>query len=77
MSVSRPPRLTPSPRSRILPPVSKKPSKVGEPQASYAAKKPAKAAPATKRAVASDADFKRITDKLFTERKELLHKLAQ
>ncbi len=59
-------------------PVSKKPHKVGEPKAAYAAKKPAKAAtPASDAAGGEQAEFKRIADKLLTERKELLHKLAQ
>ncbi|MDQ5980788.1 MAG: hypothetical protein QG602_3766 [Verrucomicrobiota bacterium] len=59
-------------------PVSK-PRKVEEPQATYAAKKPAKAASSTKPGPASTSDeaFKRVTDKIFTERKELLRKLAQ
>ncbi len=59
--------------------MSKKPRKVDEPQAPYPAKKPAKAAPATKPGAVSvsDAAFKRVTDKIFTERKELLRKLAQ
>jgi len=52
--------------------VSKKPQKVADPASPYAAKKPAK--PAVKDA---DAEFQRITGKLFKERKELLHKLAQ
>jgi len=56
--------------------VSKKPPKVDEPQAPYAAKKPAKRA-APKKADPGEAEFKRIANKLFTERKELLHKLAQ
>ena len=63
-----------------FPGVSKKPSKVAEPQAPYAAKKPVKAAAAASKTSATSADdaaFKRITDKIFTERKELLRKLAQ
>ncbi len=54
--------------------MSKKPSKVAESASSYAAKKPAKAAPAAK---GGEPEFQRITGKLFKERKELLHKLAQ
>jgi hypothetical protein len=59
--------------------VSKKSSKVEEPTTAYIAKKPAKVAPVTitGKADASDAAFKRATDKIFTERKELLRKLAQ
>ena len=57
--------------------MSKKPHKVGEPKAAYAAKKPAKAARVPKPVATGDTEFRRITDKLFTERKELLHKLAQ
>jgi len=58
--------------------VSKKPHKVAESASSYAAKKPAKAAALSTRATsADDAAFKRITNKIFTERKELLRKLAQ
>lgn len=58
-------------------PVSEKPHKVGEPKTADATKKPAKAAAVPAKAGAQDAEFKRITDKLLTERKELLHKLAQ
>ena len=59
--------------------VSKKPHKVQEATAPYTAKKPVKAAvaPKTSAASADDAAFKRATDKIFTERKELLRKLAQ
>ena len=58
--------------------VSKKPHKIEEPKAAYPAKKPAKAAAtvAGPRQV-DDATFKRIADKIFTERKDLLRKLAQ
>jgi hypothetical protein len=56
--------------------VSKKPSKVNEPQAPYTAKQPAKATAAGK-SLNKDAEFRRIADKIFSERKELLHKLAQ
>jgi hypothetical protein len=56
--------------------VDKKPHKVEEPQASYTAKKPAKAAPALKKAPTT-AEFDRIANKLLRERRELLHKLAQ
>lgn len=59
--------------------MSKKPHKVAEPPAPYTAKKPVKAAASTKpgAATVSDADFKRVADKIFTERRELLRKLAQ
>ena len=60
--------------------MSKKPHKVEEAATPYTARKPVKAAPApTKSAVrpADDATFKKIADKIFAERKELLHKLAQ
>jgi hypothetical protein len=61
--------------------VSKKPRKVQEPTAPYTAKKPVKAA-ALKSTVpggqtVNDAEFKKVTDKIFSERKDLLHKLAQ
>lgn len=59
-----------------------KPDKVEEPTAPYTAKKAvaqpvgAKSpAPAVK--PADDAAFERVADKIFAERKELLHKLAQ
>ena len=55
--------------------VSKKPQKVADPASPYAAKKPAKAAAPTPKK--GDAEFQRITGKLFKERKELLQKLAQ
>lgn len=54
--------------------MSKKPHKVSDPSSPYAAKKPAKAAV---KSVPADAEFQRITGKLFSERKELLRKLAQ
>lgn len=59
--------------------MSKKPSKVEESQSSYAAKKPAKAAARAPKSTgpADDAAFKKVADKIFSERKELLHKLAQ
>jgi hypothetical protein len=53
--------------------VSKKVYKVEEPQAPYAAKPAAKAASRAP----TDPAFKRIADKIFAERKELLRKLAQ
>ncbi len=59
--------------------MNKKPHKAEEAAAPYTAKKPVKAAPATKPSAVSvsDAAFKRVADKIFTERKELLRKLAQ
>jgi len=54
--------------------VSKKVFKVEEPPGTYAAK-PAAARPGARHT--DDATFKRIADRLFTERKELLKKLAQ
>ena len=61
--------------------VSKKPHKVEETAAPYAAKKPAKAdasAPArTGERPPDDAAFKKVADKIFIERKELLRKLAR
>lgn len=64
-------------RSGQLEGVKKKPTKIEEAKTAYAAKKPAKAAPASQTELAGDAEFRRITDKLFRERKELLSKLAQ
>jgi hypothetical protein len=62
-----------------------KPRKVGEPAGTYAAKPPAKrapAAPAQKMAAhqvrdLDDATAQRLADKIFSERKDLLRKLAQ
>jgi hypothetical protein len=73
-----PPVDTP-PRSHIFVPVSKKSSKVQEAAANYTAKKPVKAALSPKPGPVSTSDqaFKRVTDKIFSERKELLHRLAQ
>jgi hypothetical protein len=56
--------------------VSKKPHKVDETKAAYATKKPAKAAAVTPKK-AGKTEFQRIAGKLFAERKDLLHKLAQ
>lgn len=58
-----------------------KPRKVEEPQASYAAKKPAKAA-ASKTAASgvrymNDAAFKKASNKVFKTHPELFRKLAQ
>lgn len=58
--------------------MSKKPHKIEEPKAAYRAPKPAKgAATAAGPRQVDDATFKRITEKIFTERKDLLRKLAQ
>ena len=71
-------RLTPPPRLRIVPSVSK-PRKVEEPQAPYAAKKPAKAgaqAPAGPRF----ADLEKVranNAKLIRVHSKVLQKLAQ
>lgn len=60
------------------PVVNKKPHKIEEPKAAYPAKKPAKAVAADKAPRQSDdATFKQITEKIFTERQDLLRKLAQ
>ena len=56
--------------------VDKKPHKVEEPQAIYAAKKSEKASIPAKKSPDQE-EFDRVAAKLFTERKELLHKLAQ
>lgn len=55
--------------------MSKKPSKVNEPQTPYTAKKPAKGE--SKKSATDDAELHRIATKIFSERKELLRKLAQ
>ena len=63
--------------------MNRRKNKVEETAASYAAKPPAKAdASVSKPAepggrTLDDATFKKISDKIFSERKELLHKLAQ
>ncbi len=60
--------------------MSKKPRKVEEPQASYAAKKPAKApAPATASGVryASAKQTHKAAEKVFKVHHELFRKLAQ
>jgi hypothetical protein len=62
-----------------------KPRKVGEPAGTYAAKPPAKRAPAAAVSKAAaphgrdldDATAQKLADKIFAERKDLLHKLAQ
>jgi hypothetical protein len=57
-----------------------KPRKVGEPAGTYAAKPPAKqapAAPAQKIRDLGDATAQKLADKIFSERKDLLRKLAQ
>ncbi len=61
--------------------MSKKPDKVEETATPYVAKTPETKAAAPKPAdvvkQADDAAFNRVVDKIFTERKELLRKLAQ
>ena len=60
--------------------VMAKPRKVEEPVTPYTAtlKSPVKAsAPADKKNDVDEATFHRVVDKIFTERKELLRKLAQ
>lgn len=58
--------------------MSKKPRKVGEAAADYAAKNvPNKPAAPEPERTSDDAAFKKVVDKIFAERKELLHKLAQ
>lgn len=64
------------------PSVCKKPSKIEEPKAAYAAQKPAKAVPAAKTEVGGvrtidDATFKKASDKVFKTHSELFRKLAQ
>jgi hypothetical protein len=80
-----PDRLPPVDRDRAgrhIASVNKKPHKVGEAVAPYAAKKPA-AKTAMPKPVelgmrqADDAAFHKVADKIFSERKELLRKLAQ
>jgi hypothetical protein len=61
--------------------VKRKPAKVGESVAPYAARKPGKRGAPTPtepglRQV-DDAAFQKVADKIFAERKELLRKLAQ
>ena len=65
--------------------MNRKPAKVEEPAGTYAAKAPKPATPApvpTKQPAAAvrfldDAKGRRLTDRIFSERKELLRKLAQ
>ena len=62
--------------------MSKKPGKVEETATPYVAKTSEKKAAAPKSAtdgvkLADDAAFNRVVDKIFTERRELLRKLAQ
>ncbi len=80
-----PPSTRPVDTPRPLPhraAVSEKPRKLGEPKATYAAKKPAKAAPAPKSESSGvrymdDASFKKASDKVFKVHHELFRKLAQ
>lgn len=59
--------------------MSKKPRKIEESSTSYSAKKPAPSpsSPAAAPRSVDKATFRKVTDKIFSERKELLHKLAQ
>jgi hypothetical protein len=63
--------------------VMAKPRKVGEPAGTYAAKPPAKRAPAAPTTPThqvrdlDDATAQKLADKIFSERKDLLRKLAQ
>ena len=58
--------------------MKKKSAKVGESKAAYGAKKRAAPAAAPVQTESTDdAVFRRVADKIFSERKELLHKLAQ
>lgn len=60
------------------PGVDKKPHRAEEPKAAYPAKKPlAAAAAGSPSRQVDEATAKRITEKIFSERKELLRKLAQ
>ena len=59
-----------------------KPRKVEEPQAPYAAKKPAKTEPTPKTDTSGvrymdDATFRKAAEKIFTTRSDLLRRLAQ
>lgn len=58
--------------------MNRKPDKVEDPAASYGTKKVPEqvaACPASKQV--DEATFKKVADKIFKERKDLLHKLAQ
>lgn len=58
--------------------MKKKPAKIEEPATPYPGKKPAKAvAVGAESHETDDATFKRISEKIFAERKDLLRKLAQ
>jgi len=61
--------------------VSKKPHKVAEPQAPYAAKKPAKATPVPAQTVgvryATPEQTRKAAEEVFKVHKELFRKLAQ
>ncbi len=58
--------------------MNRKADKVEETAAAYAAKSAEKASAGSKSAgSANDAAFKKAAEKIFSERKELLHKLAQ
>lgn len=58
--------------------MNRKPDKIEDPAASYGTKKvPEQAASQVGVKQVDDATFKKVADKIFKERKELLHKLAQ
>ena len=70
------------PRGRQIAGVNRKPTKVEETATSYAAKQPAKPealaqSPEPCARQTGDEAFKAVSDKIFSERKELLRKLAQ
>lgn len=79
-SLPHPVDTSPAPAHRAA--VSKKPSKVSEPQAPYAAKKPAKGESAPKTEAGGvryidDATFQKASAKVFKTHAELFRKLAQ
>lgn len=70
-------RLTLLPTGRTIFIMSKKPQKVDDPSSSYAVKKSAKMNIPASGNRNGQSDIAQITNKLFSERKELLRKLAQ
>lgn len=70
-----PPSVDTAASAAHLPPVSKKPHKVAEPQAPYPAKKPAKAAAGVK--YADPAKVKETNAKLMQVHRVVLQKLAR
>jgi len=57
--------------------VDKKPNTIEEPRAAYAASKRTKKPASAPSKASTTAEFDRIAGKLFSERKQLLHRLAQ